>query len=67
MITWHDHQSNYKNLNNVKVKQRLRRRSRVGEFDTRKVQQQVEISHITYDNMLGADLKKKIEDDMEQD
>ena len=26
MITWHDHQSNYKNLNNVKVKQRFQRR-----------------------------------------
>ena len=36
MLTWHDHQSNYKKLNNVKVKQRFRRRRGVGEFDTRK-------------------------------
>ena len=59
MITWHDHQSNYKNLNNVKVKHRLRGRNSVGEFDTRKVQQQLETSHIAYDNMLGADLKEE--------
>ena len=50
----------YKKLNNVKVKHRFRRRSSVGEFDTRKVQQQLETSHIAYDNMLGADLKKKM-------
>ena len=60
MITWHDHQNNYKNVNIVKVEQRFQRRSSVGEFDTRKVQQQVEISHITYDNMLEADLKKEM-------
>ena len=36
MTTWLDHQSKDKNLNNVKVKQRFRRRSSVGEFDTRK-------------------------------
>ena len=59
MSTWHDHQSNYKNLNNVKVKQRFRRRSSVGEFDTRKVQQQLETSHIAYDNMLGDDFEER--------
>ena len=59
MVTWHDHQSNYKDLNNVKVKHRFRRRSSVGEFDTRKVQQQLEASHIAFDNMLGLTLKKE--------
>ena len=59
MVTWHDQQSYYKNLHNVKVKQRFRRQSSVGEFDTRKVQQQLEASHIAYDNMLGLTLKEE--------
>ena len=58
MIAWHDHQSKYKNLNNVKVKHRLWRWNSVGEFDTRRVQQQLKTSHIAYDNILGDDLKK---------
>ena len=67
MIIWHDQQGNYKNLINVKVKQRFRRRSSVGELDTRKVQQRLESSHFTYDNMFWAQLKKKILNDKEQD
>ena len=46
-------------FNNVKVKHRFRRRSSVGEFDTRKMQQQLETSHIAYDNMLGADFEER--------
>ena len=50
----------YKNLNNMKVKQRIRRRSSVGEIDTQEGATKVEASHYAYDNMLGADLKKKM-------
>ena len=54
-------------LNNVKVKHRFRRRSSVDEFDTRKVQQKMESSHIAYDNMLVAGMRlQRVEDDMEQ-
>ena len=47
----------------MEVKRRFRRRSSVGEFDTRKVQQKLESSHIAYDNMLGAGLEKRFGDD----
>ena len=55
--------SNY----NVKVKHRFRRQSSVDGFDTGKMQQGMEPSHIAYDNMLGAGLMmQKFEDDMKR-
>ena len=55
-----------RNLNNVKVKHRFRRRRSVDEFDTRKIEQRKEPSHIAYDNMLGVFSRMQwIQDDME--
>ena len=67
MSTWHDQQSINNSNYNVKVKHRFRRRSSVDEFDTGKLQQRVEPSHMAYENMLGAGLMmKRIEDDMKR-
>ena len=56
-----------RNLNNVKVNIDSGDRVGVGEFDTRKVQQRWNPSHIAYDNMLGAGLMMtRFEDDMQE-
>ena len=49
------------------VKYRFRRRSSVGEFDTRIGATTVGNQPHTYDNMLGLTWRRRNEEDMEQD
>src|SRR3954471_17066265 len=58
MILWHDQQCNYKNLINVKVNNDSGDRVVSVNLTHRKVQQLLESSNITYDNMLW--LKRRI-------